>query len=71
MTLMKSLGIEQWESSRKIDLALELWDSLDGEEIPPISDEVHQLLLKRSAEMDLNPPEVLTWEEIERRVLAE
>lgn len=62
---MTDLGIDRLSSAERVELALEIWESL-GENRPtlPISDELHTELLRRDAEMDADPGIGLTWAQI-------
>lgn len=54
----------------KIDLAVELWDSIAQDEFPPISDELKQELDRRLEEHRKDPSRASTWEEVKERLLA-
>lgn len=54
----------------KIDLAVELWDSIAQDEFPPISDELKHELDRRLEEHQKDPSRASTWEEVKERLLA-
>lgn len=66
---MKDLGIEQLTPEQRIDLALEIWDSL-GDERPlgRLTPDGRRELLRRDAELDAHPEKALTWEQIRKSV---
>ena len=66
---MKDLGIEQLTAEQRIDLALEIWESL-GDDRPPsrLTPDQRRELLRRDAELDANPSAALTWEQIRKSV---
>lgn len=66
---LKALGIDQMSASERIELALEIWDSLEDERpVEPLSDEQYAEILRRDAEMDANPGVIRTWEQIRARI---
>jgi putative addiction module component (TIGR02574 family) len=66
---MKDLGIEQLTAEQRIDLALEIWESL-GEDHPPsrLTPDQRRELLRRDAELDANPSAAISWERIRKSV---
>jgi putative addiction module component (TIGR02574 family) len=48
----------------KIDLAVELWDSIAQEDFPPIDDELKQELDRRLEEHQKEPTSARSWEEV-------
>ncbi|CAL8982018.1 hypothetical protein RHODGE_RHODGE_03878 [Rhodoplanes serenus] len=48
----------------KIDLAVELWDSIAQEDFPPIDDELKQELDRRLEEHQKEPSSARSWEEV-------
>lgn len=66
---MKDLGIDRWSVADRMALAMEIWDSIaTSTETLPITEEVKCLLDRRLAELDANPANVVTWEEIQARI---
>lgn len=67
--MMKSLGIDRLSASERIDLALEIWESL-GDERPgcQLTDEQRAELRRRDAEMDAHPDIALTWAEVRAHI---
>lgn len=54
----------------KIDLAVELWDSIAQDDFPPIDDELKQELDRRLEEHEKDPSRASPWEEVKERLLA-
>jgi putative addiction module component (TIGR02574 family) len=68
-TTMRDLGIDQLSVADRITLVQEIWDSiLDSPEQVPLTEAQKQILDKRIADLDANPHNVLTWDEIKARV---
>jgi putative addiction module component (TIGR02574 family) len=68
-SMMKSLGIDRMTPEERINLALEIWESLG--EFPSRFDSDAALLEeinRRDAELAANPEIALTWEEIRRKI---
>jgi putative addiction module component (TIGR02574 family) len=66
---MKDLGIDRWSVEQRIELAIEIWQSL--EEIQPISElspEQRNERSRRDAELEANPNIALTWDQIRSSV---
>ena len=63
--IMKELGIDRLTPSQRVELALEIWDSLEGDR-PPVTlpDSVRDELRRRDAELECNPSLAVGWEEI-------
>jgi putative addiction module component (TIGR02574 family) len=71
-TTMKELGIDRLSVDDRLALVEEIWDSIAAEaDSLPLSDEQKRLLDRRLAELDANPGNVLTWDEIKRHVRGE
>ena len=66
---MKDLGIEQLPAEQRIDLALEIWESL-GADRPgaKLTSEQESELARRDAELDANPERALTWQQIRKSI---
>lgn len=68
-TTMKTLGIDRLSPEQRIDLALEIWESLEEPRSPArLSAEQRVDLARRDAELDANPEIILTWEQIRESV---
>lgn len=63
---IKDLGIDLLDTSQKIDLALQIWASIDFEpKEGPTNAALHRELIRRGNELDADPDSGITWEEIE------
>jgi putative addiction module component (TIGR02574 family) len=69
---MKSLGIDRLSIADRLVLVQEIWDSIAAapEEIP-LTEAQKQEFDRRLADLEANPDNVLTWEEIKARVRGE
>jgi putative addiction module component (TIGR02574 family) len=56
--------------AERLDLAEELWDSVEPREIPPLTKEQKQELDRRYAEHLRDPTRASKWEDVEARLLA-
>jgi putative addiction module component (TIGR02574 family) len=64
-SLMKALGIDRLSVAERIALVQEIWDSIAaGDAVPDLTDDQKRELDRRITELDANPSNVLTWEEI-------
>lgn len=54
----------------RIELAEDLWDSIEPEEIPPLTAEQKHELERRYAEHIRNPGRGSRWEDVKTRLLA-
>jgi putative addiction module component (TIGR02574 family) len=50
--------------SERIQLAQDLWDSIQEDEVPPLSEEQIQELERRLAEHERDPSTARPWEEV-------
>jgi putative addiction module component (TIGR02574 family) len=68
----KSLLKELLELSpaERIELAEELWDSIEPEEMPPLTADEMQEVERRYAEHVRNPGRASNWEDVRARLLA-
>jgi putative addiction module component (TIGR02574 family) len=66
---MKDFGIDRLTPEERLQLALEIWESL-GDDRPPgrLSAERRAELARRDAELDADPGLALTWEQIRASV---
>lgn len=69
---MKDLGIDRMSPEQRVELALEIWESL-GDECPTrrLTAEQRNELSRRDAELDANPGKEVTWKEIRASLDAE
>ncbi len=66
---MKELGIDRLSVEERLALVHEIWDSIAASPTPlPLTEVQKRLLDQRLADLDANPGNVLTWEEIKARV---
>ncbi len=54
----------------RIQLAQDLWDSIEPEDMPPLTSEQKQEIDRRHAEHVRNPGRASKWEEVKARLLA-
>ena len=66
---MKDFGIDRLNPEQRINLALEIWESL-GDERPAgyLTPDQKATLARRGAELDANPGMAMTWEQIRSSV---
>ncbi len=70
-TTMKTLGIERLSVEERIELARELWDSVEYEiERSPLTEAQRTELERRLADSIARPDAVIPWEEVKARALA-
>lgn len=68
-TTMKALGIDQLSIADRLALVMEIWDSIaPNPEALPLTEDLKRLLDRRLGELDANPTNVLTWEEIQAHI---
>jgi putative addiction module component (TIGR02574 family) len=56
--------------AERIELAEELWDSIEPAEMPPLTTEQKQEIERRYAEHVRNPDRGSSWEDVKTRLLA-
>ena len=56
--------------AERIELALDLWDSVESEEPTPLTTEQMQEMERRYADHLLHPEKASTWEEVKARLMA-
>jgi putative addiction module component (TIGR02574 family) len=67
--LMLDLGIDKMSAEERMKLVEEIWDSISEERVhADLSDAKKDALQRRVAELDSNPDNVLTWDEIKAQV---
>ncbi len=68
---IQSLGIQQLSRDERIDLVLEIWDSIADESSSPSLSTVQRNELRRRAEEDdATPDDVVPWEQVKVQTLA-
>jgi len=68
-SLMQALGIDRLSVAERITLVQEIWDSIAATpEQVPLTEEQKKELDRRIADLDANPNNVLTWEQIKAHV---
>ena len=68
-TAMIELGIDRMSVAARAELALDIWESLEGElSTTPLSAEDEAELERRDRELDDEPDSGLTWAEIRKRI---
>ena len=50
--------------AERLDLIGDLWDSIDANDLPPLSEEQIEEMERRLAEHRANPEAALSWEEV-------
>ena len=66
---MKELGIDQLTPKQRVNLALEIWESLNDERLAGyLTPDQKATLAHRDAELDANPGMAMTWEQIRSSV---
>ena len=56
--------------AERIELAGDLWDSIEPEELPPLTEEQRQEAERRYAEHVRDPARASSWEDAKARLLA-
>ena len=68
---LTSLGIDRLSRDERLVLVQEIWDSIAGEESPPVLTETQREEMKRRmADDDANPDDTVDWEQVKREALA-
>ncbi|MEZ6138962.1 MAG: addiction module protein [Zavarzinella sp.] len=63
---LQSLGIDQLSKEQRIELVLEIWNSIASESSESLlTPNQREELQKRAAEVDANPNDVVPWEQIQ------
>jgi putative addiction module component (TIGR02574 family) len=66
---MKDLGIDRLSVADRLALVQEIWESIaDTPEQVPLTEAQKQALDRRLADLEADPNNVLTWDEIKARV---
>lgn len=68
---MQEFGIDRLSVNDRLALVYEIWDSIAAEsESFPLTEEQKQILERRVSDLNANPNNVLTWEEIKQSILG-
>ncbi len=68
---IQALGINQLSRDQRIELVLEIWDSIAAESVSTsLSDSQRNELRRRVAEDDDSPDDVVEWEQVKAQTLA-
>lgn len=60
----------QLTPAERVEIAQELWDSLDEADLPPLTPEQMQEIDRRIAEHERDPSRAIPWEEVRDRLRA-
>jgi len=65
---MKKLGIDQLDVEARLSLLEEIWESIDDADAAsiPLGNAQEAELIKRLADADADPDDVISWEEVEK-----
>ncbi len=70
-TSMKALGLDGLSVEDRIELAGEIWDSVEREiESSPLTEAQRAELERRLADSNARPDDVVPWEDVKARALA-
>jgi putative addiction module component (TIGR02574 family) len=70
VTLMQEYGLDKLPRDRRLDLAHELWASLEDEPAASELSESHDAeVLRRLAAYDADPSRAIAWEDVEAEAL--
>lgn len=68
---LQELGIDQLSMGERIELVQAIWDSITSEPYPPLISEAHRRELDaRLAAHEVDPTDVVAWEQIKSDALA-
>jgi putative addiction module component (TIGR02574 family) len=56
--------------AERIDLIGDLWDSLEADDLPPLTDDQIKEMERRLAEHHANPDDAISWEEFRAELRA-
>jgi putative addiction module component (TIGR02574 family) len=66
---MKDFRIDRLSIADRIVLVQEIWDSIAAHpQSVPFTEDLKRVLDQRCADLDANPNDVLTWEEMKARI---
>ncbi|HZY86979.1 MAG TPA: addiction module protein [Gemmataceae bacterium] len=69
MTLETALAeIAAWPVEERIRLVQAVWDTIAADQVPDLTEDQKREFDRRIADLDANPSNVLTWEQIKARV---
>ena len=57
-------------TEEKIDLVMDVWNSISSDEFPPLTEEQKAELDRRLAEYEAHPEQALPWDEVYARLQA-
>jgi putative addiction module component (TIGR02574 family) len=57
-------------ADERVEIALELWDSVDEKDLPPLTPEQMEEIDRRIAEHERDPSRAIPWEEVRDRLRA-
>jgi putative addiction module component (TIGR02574 family) len=60
----------QLPANERAEIALELWDSVDENDLPPLTPEQMDEIDRRIAEHERDPSRAIPWEEVRDRLRA-
>lgn len=67
--MMEALGIDRLSVEDRLQLVEEIWDSIAASpELAPLTEAQKQDLDRRVADLEANPENVVTWDEIKARI---
>ncbi len=70
-TTMKDLGIDRLNVDERLALVFEIWDSIaEYPEATHLTDAQREELQRRLAELEANPHDVVSWEQLKGEALA-
>lgn len=60
----------QLSPAERVEIAQQLWDSVEDAELPPLTEEQARELDRRIAEHARNPSRAIPWDEVRERLRA-
>jgi putative addiction module component (TIGR02574 family) len=57
-------------AAERVEIALELWDSVEERDLPPLTPEQMEEIDRRIAEHERDPSRAIPWEEVRDRLRA-
>jgi len=67
---ISSLGLDKLSREERLAIAQDLWDSVAAEGLSQLSNERKDELLRRSEDVDRDPDDGVTWEEVQAKARA-
>jgi putative addiction module component (TIGR02574 family) len=69
-TTIQSLGIDRLSRAQRIDLVLDIWDTIAAESVQSsLTDAQRRELQRRVGDDDANPDEGVPWEQVKEQAL--